>query len=107
MIDFNQCDPKRCTGRKLLRHGIITLLKVGVKYPGLLLSPIGICTLSPADKQFIEERGFGVVDCSWKQVDHSMVIRAREKYFISFFYYHMIDVQSLPKYEENITVMTP
>lgn len=68
MFDFMQCDPKRCTGRKLLRYGFINVLKLGTKFPGLLLSPKGERTISAADLSYIKNGGIAVVDCSWNEV---------------------------------------
>ncbi|KAI6204812.1 Ribosome biogenesis protein TSR3-like protein [Aphelenchoides besseyi] len=86
MFDFNQCDPKRCSGRKLQRHGLISSIKMGSKYPGLLLSPAGTSTLSPADRQFILSHGLGVVDCSWNKVDtmSSKSMKAAEHRLLPF-----------------------
>ncbi|XGW30996.1 hypothetical protein V3C99_009725 [Haemonchus contortus] len=71
MYDFNQCDPKRCSGRKLLRAGLITEVRLGSRFPGLVLSPTGTTTLAPSDRDFIEQYGLGVVDCSWKEVERT------------------------------------
>jgi pre-rRNA-processing protein TSR3 len=36
--DFDQCDPRRCSGKKLSRLGLIHELKVGQKFRGVVLS---------------------------------------------------------------------
>ncbi|VDL66801.1 unnamed protein product [Nippostrongylus brasiliensis] len=71
MYDFNQCDPKRCSGRKLLRAGLISEVRLGSRFPGLVLSPTGKTTLAPCDREFIDQYGLGVVDCSWKEVERT------------------------------------
>ncbi|KAK6049989.1 Kae1-associated kinase Bud32, partial [Cooperia oncophora] len=71
MYDFNQCDPKRCSGRKLLRAGLISEVRLGSRFPGLVLSPTGKTTLAPSDRDFIDQYGLGVVDCSWKEVERT------------------------------------
>lgn len=41
MFDFNQCDPRKCTGRKLHRLGYVDLIKINSRrnFSGILLSP--------------------------------------------------------------------
>lgn len=41
MWDVGQCDPKKCSGRKLLRHGMMKTLKLGARFAGLALTPVG------------------------------------------------------------------
>ena len=41
MWDMSHCDPKRCSGKKMARHGLIKELKLGQKWPGVCLSPKG------------------------------------------------------------------
>ncbi|XP_058452420.1 18S rRNA aminocarboxypropyltransferase [Malaya genurostris] len=68
MWDLNHCDPKKCSGRKLARHRMINNLRLGQKFPGLVLTPVGINCVSPLDKTIIENSGIAVVDCSWARL---------------------------------------
>jgi len=69
MWDLNQCDPKRCTGRKLVNQRFVTELRLGQRFNGVCLSPMGTSAVSRADAQLIREHGLSVVDCSWARLD--------------------------------------
>jgi len=68
MWDMLHCDPKRCSGRKLSRLGLITELKLGQKWPGICLSPEGKGVVSPEDKPIMRKQGAAVIDCSWERL---------------------------------------
>lgn len=69
MWDFAQCDPKRCSGRKLCRLKVIEEFKVSHKFRGIILTPSGTRVVSPADRDIVEQNGLAVVDCSWAELD--------------------------------------
>lgn len=69
MWDVGQCDPKRCTGRKLSRFNMIETLRLGSRFNGIILSPMGTQCVSPEDKEIIEQHGLAVIDCSWAKLD--------------------------------------
>ncbi|ORY61006.1 uncharacterized protein BCR38DRAFT_349262 [Pseudomassariella vexata] len=63
--DLNHCDPKRCSGKKLIKLGMMRDLHVGQKHNGVIITPNGKHTLSPADKDLMDQYGAAVVECSW------------------------------------------
>ncbi|ABN64306.1 predicted protein [Scheffersomyces stipitis CBS 6054] len=69
MWDFDHCDPKRCSGKKLERLGLIKNLRVGQKFAGVVVSPNGKGVVCPDDKEIVESNGAAVVECSWARLD--------------------------------------
>jgi pre-rRNA-processing protein TSR3 len=64
----NQCDPKKCTGKKLAKFKLAQLHKTPRKLPSgaIFLNPMAQQALSPADNY---NRGIIVLDCSWEEVE--------------------------------------
>jgi pre-rRNA-processing protein TSR3 len=62
-----QCDPKKCTGRKMARFDLARLYNRVSKLPrsAILLDPLAEKALSPADAG----KGIIVLDCSWEEVE--------------------------------------
>ncbi|KAI5951558.1 TSR3 [Candida jiufengensis] len=69
MWDFDHCDPKRCSGKKLERLGLIKNLRIGQKFQGIIVSPNGKSTVCPNDLELVEQQGAAVVECSWARLD--------------------------------------
>jgi len=68
MWDLGQCDPKKCSGRKLVRHRLVTVLRASQKFGGIVLDPLATQVLSPADTEIMQDHGLAVIDCSWAKV---------------------------------------
>mmetsp|Transcript_10285 Transcript_10285/g.22899 ORF Transcript_10285/g.22899 Transcript_10285/m.22899 type:complete len:323 (-) Transcript_10285:62-1030(-) len=68
MWDFAQCDPKRCTGARLARRGVFKTMPLKQPFRGLVLSPNGTMSVSPADRPILEDLGLSVIDCSWARL---------------------------------------
>ncbi|EQB61789.1 yor006c-like protein [Vairimorpha apis BRL 01] len=69
IYEFNQCDPKRCSGRKLVKMNLIQSLPIKKYFNGIILSPNANTVISPKDAQHIEKYGIGLIDCSWAQLE--------------------------------------
>jgi pre-rRNA-processing protein TSR3 len=67
--DLNHCDAKRCSGKKLIRLGLMRELHVGQKHQGVVVSPKAKSIISPADREICEQYGASVVEASWNRID--------------------------------------
>jgi len=66
--DLEHCDPKRCSGKRLMRFNMMRELSVGQKFAGVVISPNAKHMVSPLDKELIEQYGAAVVECSWVRI---------------------------------------
>ncbi len=77
----NQCDPRKCSGKKLARFRLALLHDAPRKLPSgaILLDPFAEQALSPADNA---SRGIAVLDCSWEEVERvfPMLLKLRLKH---------------------------
>ncbi|WPH04270.1 Hypothetical protein R9X50_00715900 [Acrodontium crateriforme] len=67
--DLNHCDAKRCSGKRLMRLGLMRELHVGQKHSGVVVSPKAKTIISPADRPILEQYGAAVVEASWNRID--------------------------------------
>jgi rRNA small subunit aminocarboxypropyltransferase len=67
----NQCDPKRCTGLKLRRHGKARIVSKTRFLPkrAVVLNPFSGIAFSPADRKRVEDFGLVALDCSWEHAE--------------------------------------
>ncbi|KAB5533633.1 hypothetical protein GE09DRAFT_1144604 [Coniochaeta sp. 2T2.1] len=66
--DLGHCDPKRCSGKKLMKSGLMRELHVGQRHNGVIITPNGKSVVSPADRETLDAYGAAVVECSWARV---------------------------------------
>ncbi|KAL8668583.1 MAG: hypothetical protein Q9168_006793 [Polycauliona sp. 1 TL-2023] len=66
--DLEHCDPKRCSGKRLMRFGMMRELSVGQKFQGVVISPNAKTLISPLDAPLLETYGAAVVECSWVRI---------------------------------------
>ncbi|KAJ5238295.1 Ribosome biogenesis protein TSR3 [Penicillium chermesinum] len=66
--DLGHCDPKRCSGKRLMKLGLMRELHIGQRFPGVIVSPNAKKVVSPADRELMELHGAAVVECSWVRV---------------------------------------
>ena len=65
----NQCDPKKCSGKKLSRFGLVRITAhINQLRPFLVLSPFSEKALSPEDRG---TRGLAALDCSWAHAEEA------------------------------------
>ncbi|MCJ1286162.1 ribosome biogenesis protein tsr3 [Xylographa opegraphella] len=66
--DLEHCDPKRCSGKRLMHFGQMRELSIGQKFSGVVISPNAKVMISPLDRELLDQYGAAVVECSWVRI---------------------------------------
>lgn len=75
-----QCDPKKCTSKKLARFGLVKILSTlkSIPYRSIVLDPTSEKVLNPGDSKHMV-RGLVVLDYSWKRIREFPRLPGRQK----------------------------
>ncbi len=70
VINLKECDPKKCTARKLKRFGLVEFIdrKSRIARGAILLNPFSEKVLSKEDKYIVEKKGIIALDGSWNKI---------------------------------------
>lgn len=52
-----------------MRQKLVAELRLGVAFPGVILSPMGQACVSRQDRELVGAKGLAVVDCSWNRLE--------------------------------------
>jgi pre-rRNA-processing protein TSR3 len=76
----NQCDPKKCSGKKLVKLGYALAVKTIRQIPknAIILNPMATKALSREDLPHAKKHGIAVLDCSWKKSEE-LLFKLRNK----------------------------
>jgi len=71
VYDGEQCDPKKCTAKKMSRLGLVKTIKLLREIPrgSIVLNPMAEKALSIEDRERAMKRGIVVMDISWEHID--------------------------------------
>ena len=85
VYDKDQCDPKKCTAKRMEKFGLAREVPLNRIPPGcIVLSPFGKETLSPADLKYAH-RGIVVLDLTWTHIDEIPHIRGEKARKLPYF----------------------
>ncbi len=71
VYDEAQCDPKKCTSRKMIRFKLATEVPSirRIPYGAVVLTPFAEKAVSREDSKRVEAHGLLVLDLSWKNIE--------------------------------------
>ncbi|MDR0198674.1 MAG: DUF367 family protein [Methanomassiliicoccaceae archaeon] len=68
--DKCQCDPKKCTAKRMMRFGLATEVPISrIPRGAIVLSPFAEQALSPADREQAIKKGVVVMDLTWTNIE--------------------------------------
>jgi pre-rRNA-processing protein TSR3 len=72
-VDTGQCDPRKCTGRKVAKRGLAQVVASPRAIPAgaVVLDPLSEVAFSPADAEAARASGIVILDCSWAHIEEA------------------------------------
>ncbi len=59
---------------------MLKILKLGNRFDGIVLSPLGKEYVSPSDKEIVNQNGAAVIDCSWAKLNDTPFNKMRTRH---------------------------
>ena len=68
----HQCDPKKCTGLRIIRRGLAKQIRHLRQIPRrtIILNPLAPKALSKEDQHLAQKNGIIALDCSWNKAEN-------------------------------------
>lgn len=82
VINLKECDPKKCTARKLKRFGLVKFIdkRRQIAKGAILLNPFSEKVLSKEDKHIVERKGIIALDGSWNKIEENEFEKYKKLY---------------------------
>ncbi len=77
IIQLEQCDPKRCTAKKMVRFDLAQEVRPNAARRSIFLDPFAGRSISPEDRTIAESFGITALDCSWNRTDDALPIKIK------------------------------
>lgn len=76
ILDYRECDPEKCTARKLIQEDIAESLlhESYLGEGGVYLTPFAEKAFSPVDKEMASSGGLRVIDCTWTEAEDKIPV---------------------------------
>jgi len=79
VYNARQCDPRKCTAKKLRRFGLVReVLQIRfLPKRAVVLNPFSEVAFSPSDRERVEKFGLVGLDCSWEHAEKVLLKHVR------------------------------
>ncbi len=77
VIEFDEDDPKKCTGKRMIKFGYA---RKSYRPFGIVLNPLSQIPVSAEDRETVKRWGITVIDSSWNKSDEEFFMKFNNKF---------------------------